>query len=164
MTISSTTSKNQYTANGVNVAFTYTFKIFNESDIRVLVDDVAQTITTDYSVSGVGNDAGGTVTFVTAPANLSVVTLKRNEPLTQDIDYVDGDDFPAASHEEGLDRSAIRDQFLQEQIDRSLTFGEDSTVTGVTLPDPASDNILGWNTAASETSRQQSLPSCCSTR
>ena len=46
MTISSSTSKNQYTGNGILVNFTYTFKIFDEDDIKVLIDDAEQTIVT----------------------------------------------------------------------------------------------------------------------
>lgn len=136
MTISSSLFKNQYTANGVNTVFTYAFKIFNEDDIAVLENDTVRTITTHYAVTGVGNDAGGTVVFVTAPTNGAVVTLKRNEPLTQEIEYTEGDDFPATAHEEGLDRSVIRDQFLQEQIDRCVKLSEGSTVSNLTFEDP----------------------------
>lgn len=147
MAISSTTSKNQYTASGSNPTFTYTFKIYSESDIRVLSDDTVKTLS-DYSVTGVGNPAGGTVVYNVNPTVGTIVTLKRNEPLTQEIEYVEGDDFPASSHEEGLDRSAIRDQFLQEQIDRAITFPESSTVSGITIPEPEAGLFLAWNATA----------------
>lgn len=139
MTISSTTSKNQYPGNGSNTVFVYTFKIFDEDNIAVLIGDTVQTITTHYTVSGVGNDAGGNITFVTAPANGTTVTLKRAEPLLQSIDYTENDDFPSAAHEEGLDRSVIRDQFLQEQINRAVKVSEGSTVSNLTFPDPTGD-------------------------
>ena len=150
MTISSSTSKNQYTSTGENT-FTYTFKIFDESDIRVLVDGVVKTITTDYTVTGTGNDAGGTVVFNVATTSGAIITLKRNEPLTQEIDYVEGDNFPASAHEEGLDRSAIRDQFLQEQIDRTITLPEDTTSTlAFTNPAGNGGKFLTLNTGADE--------------
>lgn len=153
MTISSSISKNQYVANGVNVSFSYTFKIFDESDIKVILTDTSgadtvQTIVTHYSVSGVGNDAGGSVTFVTAPTNLYTVTLKRDEPFTQEIDYVEGDDFAADSHEEGLDRSTMRDQTLNEVIDRAVTLSEGSTLSGITLPSPEANKLIAWNGSA----------------
>lgn len=134
MTISSENYKNQYTANGVNTIFAYTFKIFDSNDIDVLFGDTLQT--SGFTVSGVGNDAGGNVTFTTAPTSGVIVTLKRDEPLTQDIEYTEGDDFPATAHEEGLDRSVIRDQFLQEQIDRCVKVGDGSTVSNLTFDDP----------------------------
>jgi|GEM_PF-2600241 len=137
MTISSTVFKNQYTADGTQTVFVYSFKIFDNTDIRILVDDTEQSLNTHYTVSGLGNNNGGSITFVTAPENGAVITLKRNEPLKQEIDYVDGDDFPATSHEEGLDRSVMRDQLLQEQVDRAIklgaalgdTYGGDGTTT-----------------------------------
>jgi hypothetical protein len=148
MTISSATSKNQYTANGSNTIFAYGFKVFDQDDIKVLLDDTVKTITTHYTVSGVGNSGGGNITFLSAPANNVIVTIKRNEPLTQEIDYVDGDDFPATAHEEGLDRSTIRDQYLQEQINRSILLPESTTLLSIVLPTPTANNILGWNSAA----------------
>lgn len=148
MTISSTTSKNQYTGNGSNTVFAYTFKIFEEGDIAVFENDTLQTITTHYTVSGVGNDAGGNITFVTAPANGVTVTLKRAEPLLQSIDYTENDDFPSAAHEEGLDRSVIRDQTIQEELDRSVKASDGSTFTATQLQFPASPSngqVLSWN-------------------
>lgn len=141
MTISSTTSLNQYVASSGQTAFTYTFKIFSDDDIKVIVantngTETVQVKTTDYTVSGVGNDNGGTVTFNTGVTLDYIVTLTRNEPLTQQIDYVEGDDFPANSHEEGLDRSAIRDQFLNNQIDRSIKFTEGSDISGISTELP----------------------------
>jgi hypothetical protein len=153
MTISSATSKNQYTANGSNTIFAYSFKIFDDDDIRVLVDDEVQAKTTDYSVSGVGVSTGGNITFTTAPTAGAIVTIKRNEPLTQEIDYVDGDDFPAAAHEEGLDRSVIRDQYLQEQLDRSIKFSEGSDVSGISTSLEIADlkgKLLGFNSTTGQ--------------
>ena len=135
MTVSSANNKDQYTANGVNTAFTYTFKIFDQDDISVYVDSTLKTITTDYTVSGVGNNAGGTVTFLVAPANGTTVTLVLDEPFTQEIDYVDGDDFPASAHEEGLDRSVMRDLKLKEEVDRAVKLEVTSTESDITVAD-----------------------------
>jgi hypothetical protein len=79
--------KNQYVANGVNTAFTYTFKIYSAGDIDVFIDDDIQVIDTDYTVSGAGLDAGGTVTFISPPASLSVVTLLGDEPFLQELEF-----------------------------------------------------------------------------
>lgn len=154
MTITSTTSKNQFTATGSQDTFNYTFKIFDEDDIKVITTDLSgvetvEVITTDYTVTGVGNAGGGTIVYVTDPTQDFKVTLKRNEPLTQEIDYVEGDDFPAAAHEEGLDRSAIRDQFLEEEISRTITLPE-STSSTLSFSEPAGngDLFLALNTAA----------------
>ena len=63
--------------------FAYDFPIYDASEIDVYVkgpSDIAyalQTLTTHYTVSGVGNEIGGNVTFVTAPATASSVVLAR---------------------------------------------------------------------------------------
>ena len=148
MAISTEVFKNQYTANGVNTIFAYTFKIFDENEIAVLLDNTLKTITTHYTVSGVGVAGGGNITFVTAPTNGVTVTLKQNPDFTQEIEYVEGDDFSASSHEEGLDRSVIRDQALQEQMDRAVLLPASSTLSGVTLPDPEDGKVIGWTGVA----------------
>jgi len=93
MTVSSTTTKNSYSGNGSTTVFAYTFKIFDEDDIAVILRDDAtavetvQTITTNYTVSGVGDAGGGNITFVTAPATGKTVVLLRSTPLSQLTDY-----------------------------------------------------------------------------
>ena len=53
MTVSSTTTKNSYAGDGSTTAFSYTFKIFDEDDITVVLRnnstgaETTQTITTN---------------------------------------------------------------------------------------------------------------------
>jgi hypothetical protein len=100
MTISSTNTKNSYSGDGSTVAFSYTFKILDDDDITVILrtnatgTETVQTKTTHYTVSGVGNAGGGTITFVSAPAATETVVLLRNVPLTQTTDYTPNDPLP----------------------------------------------------------------------
>lgn len=85
MTISSTNSRWAYTGDGIVVGFAYDNRIFADTDLEVYVDGALQTLTTHYSVSGVGDTGGGTVTFVTAPPTPAVsgnVVIVRNVPST----------------------------------------------------------------------------------
>lgn len=137
MTIGSAISRNQYTASSGQTVFPYTFKVFDDDDITVTVADTngaesVKTLTTDYSVSDVGDENGGNITFVTGVTLNYIVTITRKEPLTQQVGYTPGDKFPAASHEEGLDRSCIRDQYLSEQIERCLKYTVGSNISAVT--------------------------------
>ncbi len=141
MTISSTATKVSYNGDASTVAFAYTFKIYATSELDVIVRDAdgaetTKTLTTHYSVSGAGEDSGGTVTFVTAPAATEVVVIRRALALTQATDYVENDPFPAASHEDALDRLTIISQQQQEEIDRSLK-AADTDPTSVSLKLPA---------------------------
>ena len=74
MTISTTTIKNSYSGNSSTDTFAYTFKISDEDHIQVIIrsstgTETVKVKTTHYSVSGVGNASGGTVTMGSAPAS-----------------------------------------------------------------------------------------------
>lgn len=145
MTISSTTVKNSYSGDGSTVTFNYTFKIFDETDLEVIIrtdstgTETTKTLNTHYSITGVGNASGGSITFLVdatatppydyTPASGETVVLRRNVPQTQAIDYIANDPFPAESHEEGLDRSMMAIQQLQEEVDRSLKLSKTNTMT-----------------------------------
>ena len=63
MTVSSTTNKQSYNGNGSQSVFAYTFKIFAEADVEVYVGTTLKTLSTHYTLSGVGATGGGNVTF-----------------------------------------------------------------------------------------------------
>ena len=135
MTISSTTVKNSYSGNGTLDTFNYTFKIFANTDIQVIIRDAdanetVKSLTTHYTVTGAGSGSGGTVVFTSGniPSNTETVVLRRALPQTQAIDYIANDPFPAESHEEGLDRSMMAIQQLQEEVDRSLKLSRTNTM------------------------------------
>lgn len=62
---------------------------------------------TDYTVSGAGNPSGGSVTPLAAIATGTIWRIEGDMALGQLTDYTAGDDFPAESHERGLDRAMI---------------------------------------------------------
>lgn len=134
MTVSSTTTKNSYAGDGSTTAFSYTFKIFDEDDIAVILRDdttaveTTQTITTNYTVSGVGNAGGGTITFVTAPPSGKTVVLLRATPLSQLTDYTPNDPFPAESHEDALDKLTFITQELSEEIGRAIKLSKTNEI------------------------------------
>jgi len=136
MTISSTTVKNSYSGDGSTTSFNYTFKIFADSDLQVIIRSAAgtetvKTITTHYTVSGAGNANGGSITFTAGniPTATETVVLRRAVPQTQAIDYIANDPFPAESHEEGLDRATMTTQQIQEELDRAIKLSRTNTMT-----------------------------------
>jgi hypothetical protein len=144
MTISSTTVKNSYSGNSSTTVFAYTFKIFADSDIQVIIrsstgTETTKTITTHYTVSGAGDANGGSVTFLTAPVTGETVVLIRNVPQTQAIDYIANDPFPAETHEEGLDRATMTIQQMQEEINRSIKLSKTNTMTSTEFAIAAAD-------------------------
>jgi hypothetical protein len=156
MTVTTTTAKKTFTGDGSTTGFAYNFKILASSDLTVYLRLIAspysetlQTETTHYSVAGVGDAGGGTVTMVTAPPTTDQLILLRAVPQTQLTDYTANDAFPAETHEEALDRLAMIVQDQQETLDRTLKVSK--TVTDLTTPefsDPAAaraDKFLAFD-------------------
>ena len=146
MTISSTTVKNSYSGDGSTASFNYTFKIFANSDLQVIIRDAnatetVKTITTHYTVSGAGNANGGSITFTSGniPASGETVVLRRAVPQTQAIDYIANDPFPAESHEEGLDRAMMTTQQIQEELNRAIKLSRTNTMTSTEFAVGATD-------------------------
>ena len=135
MTVSSTTTKVSYSGDGSTTVFAYTFKVFNASDLVVIKrtdstgSESVQTITTNYTVSGVGNANGGNVTFTTAPSTGETVVIRRTSAQTQTTDYTPNDPFPAETHEEALDKLTFIVQEQQEELDRAIKVSRTNTIT-----------------------------------
>ena len=155
MTVSSTTVKNSYSGNGSTTQFAYTFKIFANSDLQVIIrsstgTETTKTLTTHYTVAGAGDASGGSVTFTSGntPANGETVVIRRNVPQTQAIDYIANDPFPAETHEEGLDRATLVAQQISEEADRSIKLSRTNTMASTEFAVGATDRaskVLGFD-------------------
>ncbi|EFH8502082.1 phage tail fiber protein [Escherichia coli] len=101
-----------YNANGLTTVFPFEFYIINAGDIQVSLN--GDVITSGYSVSGVGNVGGGDVTFLTPPANGTVVMLERVVPTYRLTDYQDNGDLLADTVNKDFDRlwMAIQRSFI----------------------------------------------------
>lgn len=118
MTLSTTANKVIHTTDGIQTVFAYDYLVLDESHMVAYLDDTLID-PGDYTVGDIGEPTGGDVTFAVAPAT-GQLTLLREVPITQLIDYNDYDPFPAATHETGLDLGTMVDQQQQEEIDRSI--------------------------------------------
>lgn len=133
MTVSGTTNKASYSGDGSTTVFAYPFKIFDEDDLTVIIraadgTETVKTITTHYTVSGVGSVGGGNVTMLTAPVSGETLTILREQPLTQDLDLVPNDPFPAESLEEALDKLVYMVQSHSEELDRAIKLSRTNTI------------------------------------
>ncbi len=168
MTVSSTTVKNSYSGNSSTTAFAYSFKIFADTDLQVIIrsstgTETTKTLTTHYTVSGAGDASGGNVTFTTGntPATGETVVIRRAVPQTQAIDYIANDPFPAETHEEGLDRATMTIQQMQEALDRSFKVSRTNTITSPEFTDDAStraSKTLGFDSSGDLTTVADFLP------
>jgi hypothetical protein len=147
MTISSTTSRNDYTAIAGQTVFPYTFKILVTSELKVYVDGVLKTETTHYTVSGATVATGGNVTFLTGLTVGQVVAIVDVPALTQLTSYSENDAFPAKTHENTLDKLTRIALYLKELLNKTISLPISSALTGLSLPTPVATYFLRWNAA-----------------
>lgn len=146
MTISSEQNRVSYSGNGSTVEFNVPFRFIEQGDISVIVvvdatgESTTKVLDTDYTVAGEGDEAGGTVTFLTSeemgetdavlpPQTGESVVVFSDPPLTQLVDYIAGGPLPAESHEEALDRAVLQQKRTREMVSRSLRLPDSDPTT-----------------------------------
>lgn len=75
--------------------FVYDFRILAAAHLVVRVNGVLQTLGVDYTVTGVGNQTGGTFVMTVTPTVGAVVTAQRKTPYARATDYQTNGDFLA---------------------------------------------------------------------
>lgn len=153
MAVNTTTNRIQYNGNGSTTAFSFPYKFFANSDLVVIKTsslgvDTTLAITTDYTVTGAGLDAGGTITTVVAPASGERLTIYRNMPNTQTTVYNASDPFPAKSHENALDRAMIAAQQNKDALSLTVKIPvSDPTTISTEIPNATTraNKFLGFD-------------------
>ncbi|RKX65174.1 MAG: hypothetical protein DRP42_05195 [Tenericutes bacterium] len=102
MTISSEESIIEYSGDGVLQEYSYSFRVDQDSDLKVYLNGIIQT--TGFTLARSPDNVGGTVTFDVAPGSGVRISLSREVPITQEVDYQPYDPFPAETHERALDK------------------------------------------------------------
>lgn len=153
MTVTTTTSRISYAGNGVTTAFSVPFYFLAAADLVVIRTTATGTTTlvlnTDYTVTGAGVPAGGTVTCTVAPTVGQSLVIFRAPAETQTTDYQPNDPFPAETHERALDKLTMIAQRLKDLISRSFTLSDgDTSGASTQLPTPQANRLIGWNTSA----------------
>jgi len=139
MSVSSLVNRVSYTGNGTADTFSYTFRVFDEDHLRVIVRDTSNvetvlTKTTHYTVTGVGNLSGGSVALVNgvfdwldAEGDLKtdyVLVIRRVLPLKQETEFRNQGSFFPEDHEDSFDKQVMINQAQQDEIDRTLKLPE----------------------------------------
>lgn len=141
MPITVTTVEITHNGNGLASQYTYDFRIDNKSAIQVYVSGVLKTEGTDYTVSGVGETNGGTVSFVAslvpASGTGNVKFFRDSDPVHR-IDYSEGGALPTANLEASLDRTIMVVQEHRDEFTRVVRIPRTHTASSWngSLPDP----------------------------
>lgn len=140
MAVTSTVNVVKATATAAQTVFDISdFRFFLIADVIVYKDSVVQAsgFTTDVDAQ--------TVTFDVPMDGGELLVFERILPETQLILYTVQGKFPAASHEEGLDREVMLIQQLSERQQRGLRIPVTHTAASFSpdLPDPGASENLG---------------------
>ena len=137
----------QYVADGIETVYEYNFLIPEPQDIAVYVTPQGQqanensdikTLNVDYTVQGVGNITGGTVTFVNPPSSGDAVTLSRAVEASIDTNYEAAQTINGINLDNSFEREMLVIQQNQTKFDdRSLRYEISSLV-----PDTTNRNIV----------------------
>ncbi len=143
MTISTTDVFERYDGDDSTTVFPIGFKWTDDAHIQVTLRDVndvevAWTQGTQYSLSGVGNDNGGTLSVIVdpidyTPATGEVLLIELNVPNTQGVALPLGGEFPSPEVEKALD-------LLTQQVGQLIRDFERSFRV------PTTDSQIGENT------------------
>lgn len=141
--VSSTIPRNDYVGTGSTSTYSYTFRIFDATDLRVTRRDNVTNVETalsypgDYSVTGVNKAAGGTITLV--GGNLSsghILTIRFDRTPRQSTDLRNQGSFLPETHESKFDELTKYTQQNKDALDRALKLPETEVGTAAytTLP------------------------------
>lgn len=119
-TVAVETNEVSYNCDDVTTEFPFTFKVFDEDDLKVTVtsaagDETVLTLTTDYTVSGNLKD-GGKITTLVVWATGYLITVELDMDFEQPTDLVYGGTYSSESVETMVDRTVKMVQQLESAI------------------------------------------------
>ena len=113
-----------YTASGGQTTFAYDFPIYLDSDLGVYQITAGVitplVLTTDYTVTGAGLQAGGNVVLVTGATLNDNIIIAGDLPELRSTNYSGAGDFTKESINEELNKLVQLSQQLRRDVDRSV--------------------------------------------
>lgn len=156
MTITVSPARNEYTANAGQTIFNYTFKIFQNTDLNVYVTPAGQDandstdITTLYTVTGIGDEDGGSITLAIPTNANDLVTIVSNIPSSRTTDYQNNGDFRPNVVNNDFDRVVSLVKKVEDRTNRGLLLPESQQdPKPLSLPIPKAGMPVRWNGDAS---------------
>lgn len=143
MTISTTSNRVVGVGNGATTIWNYGFLIPAADEVVVQITDlttgVVTTLTTlQYSITGLGNVAGGTVTYTPAIGVNQTITIQRILPVKQTVSLSNQGSFYPTVVEGALDYLTMVCQQLSDALSRAIQ----SSATGAPTIDAGGNRIV----------------------
>lgn len=116
-TIPANDRRETFTATGGQTVFPYDFPVFAAADLEVRrvragVETVLA-LTTDYTVTGAGDQAGGNVVLVAGATAGDTIVIRSNQPAARTTKFNDSGDLPASAINAEFNRLWIELQQLR---------------------------------------------------
>lgn len=125
-----TTPRNTYAGNGVTTAFAIPWYFLVDADIKVKIInnttlvETDKALTTHFTLTGAGVEAGGQLTMLVAPAAGETLLIYRDPAATQGNDFKNNEKRPGATLEESVDKLTMLVQRLMDRASRLVGFGD----------------------------------------
>lgn len=128
----------RYTISGTG-PYTFSFRIFDEDDLTVTalavggVDPVTLIVNTNYTVSGINDEDGGSITLIGgAQTTYAGYTLdiRSNTPLEQPTSIKNQGTFAPIVHEKAFDRLSRQVQDIYRQVKQSFRYPDNVNLDG----------------------------------
>lgn len=155
MTISTAVRKaGPYVGDGATREYAFTFKVFADSDVKVVVSDASgnertMAETTEYRVQSntdQRNSPGGSIILNTplpTGARLSIISKMQ---FVQPVEFTNQGGFYPRVLNDALDRLTMYTQQLDELLSRAVVLSVNQDSTYVAFPVAVAGNLLAWNT------------------
>ncbi|MBN3812227.1 hypothetical protein [Paraburkholderia sp. Ac-20347] len=157
MTVESSVQDVTYEMDGVTLAFPIPFYFLDTAHVYADFIDSAENLTslvngTDFTVTGAGDEDGGTLTLALAKAAPYNLHIYRDVPVTQETAYQQNSAFPAKTTETALDKLTMIAQQNASAVENSIRYPLNEYGTDGTLPNKTerADTVLGFDSAGSQ--------------
>ena len=157
MTVSTTTTRNDYIATNGQTVFAYTFKVLAATDMVVVKNGVTQA---GYSITNLGVATGGNVTLTSGAAAGDTVSIYLAMPVTRETNYQEGGAFLAGDVNADFDKIYIGAIQNENAVSRSMRLNPiDPVPVDMTLPlkDARKGRYLQFNTVTGAPEAGQSI-------
>lgn len=153
MAYNSEPGRAEYTASAGQTLFPFSFKVFNDIDVKVYLtpsgqsaDDASDilTLTTDYAVVPDG-DIGGDMTLVSPASIGDKITIIRELALDRLIEYQTSGDLLAATLNQDQEYQTYLVADQSDKNTRHISLAESAQGVSNVLPAPSALKVLGWN-------------------
>jgi len=152
MSFNTNTGRAEYTASAGQTLFSFVFKVFNDTDLKVyktLANAIPNEtndlliLNADYTVT-IDGDAGGSITLLSSAFTDDAITLLRDLSTTREIEYQTSGDLLAETLNDDQEYQTYLLADNKQVSERTLVFEKNLQGIDNTLPTPQALKILRW--------------------